>query len=96
MVKLHGYLSLSGDERAAYVDGLLDTITAWRSLDTLHAGAREGTDGKQNLFDILRQRAIDWQKEAESSRAQQIGEFLLAIQLRYVVSGRADSSRAPQ
>jgi hypothetical protein len=94
MDKLDGYLSLSMSEKVPYVDKLLDTITAWRGVDTLQAGA--GTDGKQKLFDIFMQRVVLWQKEAKPLRAEQIGDFMLAIQIRYVGSRRADVSSSPQ
>ena len=94
MDKLDGYLSLSMNEKVPYVDKLLDTITAWRGVDTLQTGA--GTDGKQKLFEIFMQRAVLWQKEAKPLRAEQIGDFMLAIQIRYVGSRRADASPSPQ
>jgi hypothetical protein len=93
MDKLDGYLSLSMNEKVPYVDKLLDTITAWRGVDTLQTGA--DTDGKQKLFEIFMQRAVLWQKEAKPLRAEQIGDFMLAIQIRYVGSRRANVSLSP-
>jgi hypothetical protein len=82
--KVDQYISLSAQERMAYLDRLLDTLTQWKSVEQLRPSS--GQEGASPSFMAqLLQWVRQWQERADPQRRDQIDQFLLAVQARWMM-----------
>jgi hypothetical protein len=81
--KVDQYLALSAQERMAYLDKVLDTLAQWKSVEQLRPA---GQNAAQPSFTAqLQQWVRQWGERADPQRRQQIDQFLLAVQTRWMM-----------
>jgi hypothetical protein len=87
MEKVDRYFTMAAQERLAFLDRLIDMFTAWRGLDTLRpgvTGAAKPPKAEGGLLGALLGQVDQWQTSAEPQQGKRIGEFLLALQMRWL------------
>jgi hypothetical protein len=83
--KLEHYVGLPPEQRTAYVDQILDRLSAMRGLAAVTgANTPSGAPGQGRLAKALLEQIPQWQQRAEPQRRREIGEFLTALQTRWV------------
>ncbi len=97
--KVDGYYALGAGDRSAYLDRFLDTLTAWKGIEALRPAASSPPAGSANrggLFSILMDRVAEWEAAADPPRREQIGQFLVALQVRGFWRGLTGRGSASQ
>jgi len=70
--------------RVAYVDRVLDAMSAWHGLDAIRPVGDDGSPSKTLLATLLG--SIEgWKADAEPKRREQVDAFLAALQTRWLV-----------
>ncbi len=90
MDKTDRYFQLETAQRNAYLDELIDMMTAWRDVDALRpqeAAAADSPAEAGALLSALFDQVTKWQERAEPQRREQIQQFLLAVQMRWLIRG---------
>jgi hypothetical protein len=85
MDKTDRYFRLAAADRPAYLDRLIDTISAWRGVEALRPASADhaGRSGAQRgLLEALFGQVEEWKKRADPKRREQISQFLLAVTTR--------------
>jgi hypothetical protein len=77
------YFRLSPQERTAYLDKVLDTLSQWKTVEQLRPSG--GTSESSSFVGQLLQWVRQWQDRAEPHRRDQIGQFLVAVQARWMI-----------
>jgi len=82
--KTERYFQLADDQRPAYVDELIDMITAWKDIDSLRtpedpAASRSEQGG---LLATLAEKMEEWKQGVNPAERERIEEFSKAIQVR--------------
>ncbi|MBN2023656.1 MAG: hypothetical protein JW809_12795 [Pirellulales bacterium] len=82
--KVDGYHRAPASARAAYIDGILDTLAKWKGLDGIRPTAdRDGTPPE--LKDMLLSGVAAWKSDAGPDEQVKIDEFLFAFQARRLI-----------
>lgn len=84
--KLEQYGRLPVAQRVAYVDQLLDRLSAWKGLASIRPEAQATSSGGA-MWQPLLVRVRDWQGQADPQRRELIGQFLLTAQVRWLIRG---------
>ncbi len=89
MDKQQRYFKLAAAERPAYLDQLLETIAVWRGVEALRPAPTETADPSTQqggLLATLFAQVQQWKrdKDTEPKRRDQIQQFLLALQTRWL------------
>jgi hypothetical protein len=92
--KVDGYFRLPEPQRPAYVDRTLQLIENWKGATALSPGSRRagsadgqesaGTAGPTGLIGLFVERIGHWTESVTPQRRQQVREFLLAVQSRWL------------
>ena len=88
MEKTDRYFELVATDRPAYLDQLLDTIAVWRGVDSFRPRqvGTSASDGQQGgLLQALFARVEGWKKQANPQRREEINQFTVAIQKRWLI-----------
>jgi hypothetical protein len=99
MDKVDHYFTLAGSERVAYLDRLLDKVTALRGVEALFPGQHEPTKvpGQQaKLVGVLLDQVEKWKAAADPQRKERIGEFVAAVQIHWLMRELPRLSPAPR
>jgi len=85
MDKTNRYFAISAAERPAFLDRLIDMIGVWRGIDSLCPQPSDSTGQQGGLLAVLLEQTEQWKQQADPQRSQQIGQFMLAIQSRWLM-----------
>ena len=99
MDKTDQYFKLATAERTAYLDRLLDMIAVWRGAELLRpeqTGTAEEPREKGGLLEVLFDQVKQWKERAEPKRREQIDQFLLAVQVRWLLRNLRQPSPTPE
>jgi len=84
--KVDGYFAVREAERRAFVDRTLELIENWKGAAALCADPPPGAgDGKRpGLLEVFAERVARWTRSASPQRRDQVRQFLLAVQTRWL------------
>lgn len=88
MDQMEGYFRLASANRPTHLDRVLDKVDAWRGVESFRPA--DGEDGPQpgeeaELFVILAGQIESWKDRAGPSRRDEITQFQLALQTRWLL-----------
>ncbi len=84
--KVDGYFQLPEAKRPAFVDQTLQRIEDWKGATVLSPGGPAVPAGEQQpgLMELVVRRIGQWTESATPERREQVREFMLAIQVRWL------------
>ena len=83
MGKLDGYGQCDEARRQAYVDAIIDRMSELSGMNCLRETSESQSSPK--LAELLMENVEQWKKQAPPEKKQRMGEFLAAIQTRWLI-----------
>jgi hypothetical protein len=80
------YSRLPNAERRQFIDGIIDSLLAWRGAGQLQ-GEKDGSaaqSGPAGLLSAILRQVEECRREAEPQQRHRISQFLAALQLRFL------------
>jgi hypothetical protein len=95
--KARYYGKLTSEKRLNYVDRLIDSITAWRGIETLLPSRTKVTEGEKTsagLSNLLWNEFERTQRESDPPDREQIGELWSVLKIRWLVRNLSSPTAA--
>ena len=85
MDRVDGFHKCAASQRLVYVDQTIDTITVWSRMDSLFVEPGQAGQADCGLLAVLLGQIETWAQDADPKQRGQNGEFLRAVQGRWLV-----------
>jgi len=92
MDKVRRYHDCEASERMTLLDRMIDTLSAWKGIDTLRPAPGESQDLKALL---LEQIAV-WRSQAKANQQDRIDELVTAVEVRWMFRQLAGTLDSPE